>query len=125
VSPHVGRGGWTWYTGSAGWLYRAGIEAILGFRRRGSRVRLSPCIPACWPGFELCYRHAASHPSPTLHRFHVENPDAIQHGVAQAWVDGHVLAQAADGSVELPLFDDGGEHVFRIRMGAVPPPARE
>jgi cyclic beta-1,2-glucan synthetase len=125
VSPHVGRGGWTWYTGSAGWLYRAGIEAILGFRRRGSRVWLSPCIPAGWPGFELCYRHAAKHPSPTLHRFRVENPDAVQHGVAQAWVDGRVLAPAADGSVELPLFDDGGEHVFRIRMGAAPPPARE
>ena len=49
VPPHVGRGGWTWYTGSAGWLYRVGLETILGFRLEGDRLRLDPCIPAAWP----------------------------------------------------------------------------
>ncbi len=49
VAPHVGRGGWTWYTGSAGWMYRAGLEWILGFRLQGSRLQLAPCIPAHWP----------------------------------------------------------------------------
>ncbi|MCV9880321.1 GH36-type glycosyl hydrolase domain-containing protein [Brenneria izbisi] len=52
VAPHSGRGGWTWYTGSAGWMYRAGVEGILGIRREGSLLVLSPCIPDDWPGFE-------------------------------------------------------------------------
>jgi cyclic beta-1,2-glucan synthetase len=52
VAPHVGRGGWTWYTGSAGWMYRAGIEGILGLRRRGNLLTVDPCIPAAWPGFK-------------------------------------------------------------------------
>ena len=56
MPPHVGRGGWTWYTGAAGWLYRAGLESILGFRRSGDHVQLDPCIPAGWSGFEITYR---------------------------------------------------------------------
>jgi hypothetical protein len=52
-SPHIGRGGWTWYTGSAGWMYRAGIEAILGLRRKGQFLVFDPCIPRLWPGFKL------------------------------------------------------------------------
>jgi cyclic beta-1,2-glucan synthetase len=52
VAPHVGRGGWTWYTGSAGWMHRAGLEAILGITREGAKLRVKPCIPAEWPGFE-------------------------------------------------------------------------
>jgi cyclic beta-1,2-glucan synthetase len=51
VVPHIGRGGWTWYTGSAAWMYRAGIEGILGIRREGNFVTVKPCIPARWPGF--------------------------------------------------------------------------
>lgn len=52
VAPHVGRGGWTWYTGAAGWMYRAGIEGILGIRREGDILIIEPCLPAAWPGFE-------------------------------------------------------------------------
>jgi cyclic beta-1,2-glucan synthetase len=51
VAPHIGRGGWTWYTGSAAWMYRAGVEGILGIRRQGRRLLVDPCIPAEWPGF--------------------------------------------------------------------------
>lgn len=51
VAPHIGRGGWTWYTGAAGWMYRAGIESILGIQREGKFLRIRPCIPADWPGF--------------------------------------------------------------------------
>jgi cyclic beta-1,2-glucan synthetase len=67
--PHVGRGGWTWYTGSAGWMYRAGLDAILGFRVRGARLVLDPCIPRAWPRFELVFRYHTA-------RYHVtvENP---------------------------------------------------
>jgi len=52
VAPHVGRGGWTWYTGSAAWMYRAGVEGILGLRRAGGELIVAPCLPADWPGFE-------------------------------------------------------------------------
>ena len=58
--PHVGRGGWTWYTGSAGWMYRAGLEWLLGFRLRGDRLILNPCIPATWPAYSMTYRHGAT-----------------------------------------------------------------
>jgi cyclic beta-1,2-glucan synthetase len=56
-APHEGRGGWTWYTGSAGWLYRAGLEWILGFRLRANQLLLAPCVPAEWPGFTIRYLH--------------------------------------------------------------------
>ena len=58
--PHTGRGGWTWYTGSASWLYRVGLEAILGFRLRGTRLEIDPCIPPGWPGYEITYRHGSA-----------------------------------------------------------------
>jgi cellobiose phosphorylase len=69
VAPHVGRGGWTWYTGSAGWLYRAGIEAILGFRLQGAFLSLAPCIPKAWPGFEIVFRYRSAR-----YEIAVENP---------------------------------------------------
>ena len=56
TAPHVGRGGWTWYTGSAGWMQRAGVESILGLRIRGAFMHLDPCIPQAWPGFEMRVR---------------------------------------------------------------------
>jgi cyclic beta-1,2-glucan synthetase len=56
VSPHSGRGGWTWYTGSAGWLYQAGLQAVLGLERNGEFVRFNPCIPEAWDGFEVTLR---------------------------------------------------------------------
>ena len=58
VAPHVGRGGWTWYTGSAGWMVRLGIEVILGLRRTGQELRLDPCIPKQWTGYTpVSYTH--------------------------------------------------------------------
>src|SRR5687767_15216801 len=57
VAPHVGRGGWTWYTGSAGWMYRLIVESLLGLHREGDRLRLAPCLPAAWPGVALRYRY--------------------------------------------------------------------
>jgi cyclic beta-1,2-glucan synthetase len=60
VAPHVGRGGWTWYTGSAAWMYRAGVEGILGIRRRGHVLLVDPCLPPAWPGFEATVKVAGS-----------------------------------------------------------------
>ncbi|MBA2238826.1 MAG: cyclic beta 1-2 glucan synthetase [Lysobacter sp.] len=60
VEPHVGRGGWTWYTGSAGWMYRLIVESLLGLQREGDTLRLVPCIPAEWPGYRMSYRFGAA-----------------------------------------------------------------
>lgn len=85
VSPHVGRGGWTWYTGSAGWMYRLLVESLLGIRRQGDRLSLAPCLPDNWPSFELSYRFGRSRyefvvtrtarGQPTLHVDDVLQPD--------------------------------------------------
>ena len=60
VAPHLGRGGWTWYTGSAGWMHRAGLEAILGFTREGTKLRIKPCVPANWNEFEVATQFGAT-----------------------------------------------------------------
>jgi cyclic beta-1,2-glucan synthetase len=106
--PHVGRGGWTWYTGAAGWLYRAGLEWILGFRKQGSALRMDPCIPRGWTGFEITYRHGG-----TLYRITVENPKGVCRGVSRVDLDGTPLS----GEALIPLSDDGREHQVQIVLG--------
>jgi cyclic beta-1,2-glucan synthetase len=109
VAPHVGRGGWTWYTGSAGWMYRAGLEGILGFRVRGALLALDPCIPRAWPGFEIELRHGASR-----YQIQVENPRGVSRGVTQLELDGEALPAAR---AEVPLVDDGATHRVRVVLG--------
>ena len=106
--PHVGRGGWTWYTGAAGWLYRAGLEWILGFRKRGSALRIDPCIPRDWKRFEITYRHGG-----TLYRITVENPKGVCRGVSRVSLDGTLLS----GEALVPLSDDGSEHRVQVVLG--------
>jgi cyclic beta-1,2-glucan synthetase len=109
-APHTGRGGWTWYTGSASWLYRVALENILGFEKRGTTLRLSLCIPAAWPRYEILYRHSSA----TYHII-VENPHGVERGVQSVAVDGETQA---DGVVR--LVDDGQVHEVRVVMGSVP-----
>jgi len=106
--PHVGRGGWSWYTGAAGWLYRLGLEWILGFQKRGSTLRIDPCIPKEWQRFEIAYRHGD-----TLYRITVENPKGICRGVSRVTLDGTLLAE--EGLV--PLADDAREHQVHVVLG--------
>jgi cyclic beta-1,2-glucan synthetase len=106
--PHVGRGGWTWYTGAAGWLYRAGLESILGFRKRGDTLSIDPCIPPEWTNFKITYRHGG-----TLYRIAVENPHAVSRGVSQVSLDDRTLA----GEALIPLCDDGSEHHIHVVLG--------
>ncbi len=106
--PHVGRGGWTWYTGSAGWMYRAGLESILGFRLRGARLVVDPCIPRAWPGFEIVFRHRSAR-----YDIGVENPRGVSRGVSSVEVDGVSL----DGDLGIRLADDGKTHRVRIVLG--------
>ena len=109
VAPHVGRGGWTWYTGSAAWLYRAGLEAILGFQLEGGHLRIDPCIPRDWPGFSIAYRYGSSR-----YLIEVGNPRRGSRGVAKAELDGMVLAI---DPCRIPLHDDGGVHRVAIELG--------
>jgi cyclic beta-1,2-glucan synthetase len=109
VPPHVGRGGWTWYTGAAGWLYRAGLEWILGFRVQGSTLVLEPCIPGSWPSFEIEYRHRSAR-----YEIRVENPRAAGTGVTRLELDGEALPARGAG---VPLVDDGGVHRVRVVLG--------
>ncbi len=106
---HVGRGGWTWYTGSAGWLYRAGLEWILGLLRHGDELLLDPCIPRGWPGFELTVQHGAAR-----YRITVENPHHVVRGIAAAELDGAALTERP---LRIRLADDGAEHIVRVTMG--------
>ncbi len=75
---HVGRGGWTWYTGSAGWMYRAGLEWILGFRLRGTTLVIDPCVPKSWPGFDIAFQYHSAR-----YEIAVENPNGVSHGVSR------------------------------------------
>jgi cyclic beta-1,2-glucan synthetase len=109
MPPHVGRGGWTWYTGSAGWMYRAGIEAILGLRLQGASLLLAPCIPAHWPRFEIIFKYHSAR-----YEIAVENPNRVCRGVAHAELDGKKLP---DGDALIPLVDDGGVHKACVTLG--------
>jgi cyclic beta-1,2-glucan synthetase len=106
VAPHIGRGGWTWYTGSAGWMYRLGVEAILGLRKVGGKLVIDPCIPKHWQGYEMTYRYGG-----TVYRIKVESPDEVNRGVKMVVLDGEILP-----GEEVPLVDDGQQHEVRVLM---------
>ena len=112
VAPHTGRGGWTWYTGSAGWLYRAIVEWVLGFRVRGDRLHIDPCLPHAWKGFALTYRRGDS-----IWRIEVENPQHVCRGVAAIEVDGVTLQDSGAG---IALVDDGAAHHVRVILHKEP-----
>ena len=110
---HVGRGGWTWYTGSAGWMYRAGLEWILGLRLQGGTLLLDPCIPRAWPGFELTYRYRSAR-----YEIAVENPDGLSRGIAGWMLDGAAQPTPPPGSpLRLGLVDDAATHRVRVILG--------
>ena len=110
---HIGRGGWTWYTGSAAWMYRLGLESILGLRRRGRCFAIAPCVPGSWDGFVVRWRHGQS-----LYEISVENPGRRSRGVAEAVLDGARVDARA-----IPLVDDGAVHRLRVVMGDPTPEA--
>ncbi|HJU92363.1 MAG TPA: glucoamylase family protein [Pyrinomonadaceae bacterium] len=107
VPPHNGRGGWTWYTGSAGWMYRAGLEWILGFKLQNDRLEINPCVPRWWREFEITYRRGRA-----VYRIKVENPIGVSRGVVSVEVDG-------DPQPKIMLVDDEKTHNVRIVMGEV------
>jgi cyclic beta-1,2-glucan synthetase len=109
IMPHVGRGGWTWYTGSAGWMQRAGVEGILGLRMAGDVLHLNPCIPKTWPHFEMTVRFRSAQ-----YEILVENPDGVCRGIVAVTVDGTALT---DWSPGLKMLDDDVTHSILVRLG--------
>jgi cyclic beta-1,2-glucan synthetase len=117
VAPHVGRGGWTWYTGSAGWLYRAGLEAILGFRVHGNTLTIDPCLPKAWPGYDIMFRRRGTGNRITRYDIVVENSCRVSRRVVRAELDGVESGVVAHGVARIPLGDDGQSHRVRIVLG--------
>ncbi|HEU5041471.1 MAG TPA: protein ndvB, partial [Gemmatimonadales bacterium] len=108
---HVGRGGWTWYTGSASWMYRVGLEAIVGFTKRGNRFRMDPRVPAGWPELRLEYRHGGA-----VYDVVVERPGAARSGQQEVTLDGRAL----EGEW-VELTDDGARHTVVVRPRSLSP----
>ena len=107
LPPHTGRGGWTWYTGSAAWLYRAGVEYILGLKVFGDRLHVDPCIPPNWREYEIKYSRGQ-----TVYSIKVYNPAGLCRGVEAVEVDG--VPQPTN---TILLADDGKDHLVTVRLG--------
>ncbi|HRF98847.1 MAG TPA: hypothetical protein PLZ51_26740, partial [Aggregatilineales bacterium] len=107
VAPHNGRGGWTWYTGSASWMYRLGIEQLLGLKRKGNRLEFAPCIPADWAEYTITYRD-----DETVYTIHIHNPNGVNGGIAQMMLDGNIVPQNY-----ILLQNDGLPHEIHIELG--------
>jgi cyclic beta-1,2-glucan synthetase len=105
AAGHEGRGGWTWYTGSASWMYRVGLESILGFTRRGDTLHFAPCTPADWPEVTIEYRYGRS-----IYRIVITEPDRVRRDGAEVVVDGRGPSTPA-----LTLRDDGERHEVVVR----------
>ncbi|HWQ29362.1 MAG TPA: glucoamylase family protein [Negativicutes bacterium] len=107
VPPHTGRGGWTWYTGAAGWMYNVGMQQILGFKKKGGKILMDPCIPKDWPEYNIRYKHGKS----TVYSITVKNPNRINKGEVLILQDGKRL----EGN-EILLAEDGKEHLVEITL---------
>jgi cyclic beta-1,2-glucan synthetase len=103
---HRGRGGWTWYTGSAGWMYRVAIQGLLGLNLKRGALQVDPCIPQHWAGFEVVLSTPQGHVQVV-----VENPEKVTRGVRRLELDG-VEVQS-----EVALADLAGPHVLRVVLG--------
>jgi cyclic beta-1,2-glucan synthetase len=106
-APHAGRGGWSWYTGSSGWMYRVGVEHILGLRKRGDRLTIQPSVPRSWTEFTVLWKTGT-----TTYRIVVTNPDRQNRGVRSVTIDGTISADQW-----IPVVDDGREHRVEVVMG--------
>jgi len=104
LKNQVGRSGWTWYTGSASWVYRVWLEEVLGFKLRGQTLSLNCSIPKEWDQFKLQYRYKTFNYDIT-----VTNPHHLNSGNPSITLDGVLLS-----SLEIPLLDDGGQHKVNI-----------
>jgi cyclic beta-1,2-glucan synthetase len=112
VGKNQGRGGWSWYTGAAGWIYRAALEHVLGVKKEGETLVISPSIPSRWPGFEVTYIHEA-----TTYRIVVTNPSSISRGLIAATLNGSTLDISDGCKVTVPLTAADTVQVIAVIMG--------
>jgi cyclic beta-1,2-glucan synthetase len=116
--PHVGRGGWSWYTGSAGWMLRVAVESVLGLTlSEGRTLVLRPRVPDEWPAFRIAWRVPGSR---ERYEFHVTNPRGSGTEVVSAKLDGASLP-IARGALRLPLAEDGATHRVEVELGPASP----
>ena len=109
VTPHTGRGGWSWYTGSAGWMYRLIVESLLGLRLEIDQLHFAPCLPADWPGFTMQYRYRETVYNIAVIQTHESDRAGI--GDMTVTVDG--VAQTAKA---IALVDDHRAHVVEVKF---------
>ncbi|KPU27792.1 glycosyl transferase [Caloranaerobacter sp. TR13] len=107
VSPHIGRGGWTWYTGAAGWMYRVGIEYILGLKKEADKLIIDPCIPKNWFEYEIEYRY-----KDTIYNIKVTNPNKVNRGVGNIYIDGNIVKEKF-----IHLVNDNRKHLVEVILG--------
>jgi cyclic beta-1,2-glucan synthetase len=114
AAPHIGRGGWTWYTGSSGWMYRVAVESILGLRMEGGdALMLDPCVPDSWPSFRVTWKKPGGK---AAYEITVNNPSLRAGHVIGAEVDGQPVL-VSGGTARIPLSHDCGHHSIRVTMG--------
>jgi cyclic beta-1,2-glucan glucanotransferase len=109
LAPHTGRGGWTWYTGSAGWMYRLVLESLLGLKLEVDRLRFAPCLPPEWTRFALRYRYRETYYDIAVRRTDMEGDEELD--AVTVTVDG--VAQEGDF---VCLADDRQEHRVDVRI---------
>jgi cellobiose phosphorylase len=105
IKPHTGRGGWTWYTGSAGWMYRLILESLLGLRLEADRLYLAPCFPAKWDSFKIHYRYRNTF-------YHI----SVKSGGATATVNRLTVDGLPSSDDFITLLDDGRDHVIEVEI---------
>ena len=112
LEPHTGRGGWSWYTGSAGWLYRLILETLLGLTLEKDKLRMAPCVPADWETYAVDYRY----------RDTIYHITVVQLGVSEGDSTVTVDGVVQDAPV-ISLVDDGAHHAVEVRLNRAPPAA--
>jgi cellobiose phosphorylase len=124
VAPHVGRGGWTWYTGSSGWMLRVALESVLGLQTEGSTLVVAPCVPDQWPGYSITWRvptgaDQSGLTTETIYEIQIDNPDGCSETVLSVSCDG-ISCPPVDGTARVPLLKDGRTHRLAITLGPSP-----
>ena len=114
AEPHTGRGGWTWYTGAAGWMYRLSIETLLGVQLEADQLSITPCVPAHWNSYKIHYRYRE-----TMYHISMQRVAETSAHVIGVMVDGVKVSNASDdGAMQLhsriPLVNDQQEHHVEV-----------
>jgi cyclic beta-1,2-glucan glucanotransferase len=116
AAPHTGRGGWTWYTGAAGWMYRLTVETLLGLQLEVDRLRIAPCIPTHWDAYTIHYRHRETVYHITFRRVGEQTGLAIRVTLDGSVVDGAGVDGAGRPQGVIPLVDNRREHYVEVTL---------